>query len=125
MGERILIIEDNVSLVDMLRMVLERRNYDVITTASGQEGLTLVRKKKPDLIILDIGLPDADGYDICREIKSEPKTREIKILMLTGKGTVEDVEKGFEVAADAYLPKPFDMERLILKIQSLLKPPEK
>lgn len=120
MGKKILIVDDNLSIVQMVSMIFRRRNYVVFEAKNGVEGISIAKKEKPDLIILDVGLPDMTGYEVCKVIKENKKTTNARILMLTGKTLVKDVEQGFQVDADAYLLKPFVAERLVSKVEELL-----
>jgi DNA-binding response OmpR family regulator len=96
-------------------------NYDVVVAVNGQEGVKKARAEKPDLVLLDVMLPKIDGFEVCRIIKGEEATKRIPVLMLTSLSMVGDVEKAFAVGANDYLSKPFTNERLLAKVQSLLK----
>lgn len=120
MVKKILIIEDEPELVDMLRSRFELLDYVVDGASDGQVGLKKAKENKPDLILLDIMMPQMDGYDVCRTLKSDPKTEGIKIIILSAKVSDEDQKKGFECGADDYVTKPFDAPGLIKKIQSHL-----
>ena len=118
--KKILVVDDEVQLVDMVKMRLEANNYDVITAYDGQEALDKAHKEKPDLIILDLMLPKMDGYKVCRMLKFDEKYKSIPIVMFTARAQEEDEKVGMEVGADAYITKPFDPQLLLDKIQELV-----
>ncbi len=117
---RILVVEDQAAIINMLRMRLEANNYEVITAADGQEGLEKARKENPSLIILDIMLPKMNGYKVCQLLKADPKHRTIPIIISSGRTPQEIRKVGQEVGADAYVSKPFEAEVLLSKIKELL-----
>lgn len=121
MAKKILIVDDEPQMVDMLSMRLETSGYDIITAADGQAGLDKARKEKPDLIILDLMLPKMDGYKVCGLLKKDARFARIPIVIFTAKAQKEDMDIGKEVGADAYITKPFDAQALTLKIAELLK----
>ncbi len=118
---RILVVEDQASIVDMVRMRLEANNYEVITAGDGQEGLDKARKENPNLIILDVMLPKMDGYKVCKLLKADPRYKKIPIIISTGRTPQELKKLGKEVGADAYISKPFEAQLLLSKIKLLLE----
>ena len=118
---RILVVEDQAAIVDMVKMRLEANNYEVITAADGQEGLDKARKENPNLIILDIMLPKMDGYKVCKLLKADPRYKKIPIIISTGRTQQELKKLGKEVGADAYISKPFEAKLLLSKIKILLE----
>lgn len=119
--KRILVVEDQKAIINMLRMRLEANNYDVLTAGDGQEGLEKARKESPDLIILDIMLPKLNGYKVCQLLKTDPKHRTIPIIISSGRTPQEIRKVGQEVGADAYVSKPFEAGVLLSKIKELLE----
>jgi CheY-like chemotaxis protein len=117
---RILLVEDNELNRDMLSRRLSRRGYTVITAHDGEQGYTMGRTEAPDLILMDIGLPKMDGWQVTRLLKSSPETRQIPIIALTAHALLTDREKAREVGCDDYDTKPVEFERLMQKIESLL-----
>jgi len=115
---RILLIDDDQGLAPPLREFLSRFGLDLDAAHHPQEGLRLVRERAPDLVILDVMLPDIDGFEVCRIIRRES---EIPIIMLTARGEVTDRVVGLELGADDYLPKPFEPRELVARIQRILK----
>lgn len=117
---KILLVEDNEMNRDMLSRRLERRGYRVVTAESGEQGLSMARVEAPDLILMDITLPEMDGWEVARLLKAEDATRHIPIIALTARVLVSDQAKAFEVGCDDYDTKPVDFGRLSEKIGNLL-----
>ncbi|MBI5501307.1 MAG: response regulator [Deltaproteobacteria bacterium] len=118
---RILIVEDERDLQAVLEYNFRQAGHEVLQALRGEEGLRLARQHRPDLICLDIMLPDVPGTDICRQLKNDAATREIPVLMLTAKGEEIDRVVGFELGADDYVVKPFSVRELLLRIQAILR----
>lgn len=117
----ILVIDDDELVSQTLQRALKMYGYHVMVANSGIEGLQLARRHRPDLFILDIIMPGADGYQVCRQIRGDPLLKELPVLFLTAKGKDEDKIEGFRAGADDYLSKPFNMEELQLRIQAILR----
>ena len=120
MARTIFIADDELDFVSTLRSRLEFEGFVVTTAVDGKEALQRIPDEKPDLILLDIMMPTMNGYQVCRELKINPDTRRIPVLMLTAKSQESDKFWGKEAGADDYVTKPFDMEDLIEKIRGLL-----
>lgn len=116
----ILVVDDDAVTVDLVRAVLED-SYSVQVAALVAQGRAMVGRIKPDLIVLDRDLPDGDGLDLCRELRSAPATRSLPILMLTGRQHVADKVAGLKLGADDYLAKPFHTDELLARVQALLR----
>jgi CheY-like chemotaxis protein len=117
---KILLVEDNEMNRDMLSRRLLRRGYDIVTAESGERGLSLARQETPDLILMDITLPEMDGWEAARLLKTDERTRHIPIIALTARVLKSDQAKAFEVGCDDYDTKPVDFTRLTEKIGNLL-----
>ncbi len=117
----ILIIEDNADFRMLVKARLEMNGYEVITTQNGLEGLSATRKNKPDLILLDLMLPGMDGHRICRMIKFDQKLKDIPVIILTSRDTVEDAELARKFRADAYIIKTAKSEIILSAVKRLLK----
>jgi DNA-binding response OmpR family regulator len=117
----ILIIEDEKDIVDLIEYHLKQSGFSAISALDGSTGLERARKKRPNLIILDLMLPGMDGKDICRSLKSNPMTQSIPILMLTAKAEETDRLIGFELGADDYVTKPFSPKELVLRVKAILR----
>lgn len=120
MAKKILIVEDEDLIAQVLSIRLEGLGYKVVTASDGEEGLAAVRKEKPDLVILDIGLPRIDGTTLCELIKADAATKAVRIIMLTGKRLVGDMENAFSAGADFYVNKPYEWPRLLGHIRQLI-----
>ncbi len=120
-GEKILIIDDELHIVELLRYNLEANGYKVNFSLNGREGLNIAFDKKPDLILLDIMLPELDGFDVCKEIKRNKETESIPIIMLTAKGEEFDKILGLELGADDYITKPFSVRELLARIKAVMR----
>lgn len=118
--KKILIVDDEELIVKVLSLRLMNDGYKVFTAFDGNEGLDIAIKEKPDLAIIDIGLPKIDGNTLCELLKNDKRTKDIKIIVLTGKKLVGDIEKAFESGADAYISKPYDYSLLLSKIKKLI-----
>lgn len=119
--KRILIVDDEVQLVEMVKMRLEANGYETLAAYDGQAGLDMAKKERPDLIILDLMMPRMDGYKVCALLKRDSRYSKIPVLIFTAKAQEEDAKMSEEVGADAYLVKPFEPEALLGKISLLLK----
>lgn len=117
---KILLVEDNEMNRDMLTRRLQRRGYDIVTAETGEQGLSLARLESPDLILMDITLPEMDGWEVTRLLKTDENTRHIPIIALTARVLISDQAKAFEVGCNDYDTKPVDFARLTEKIGNLL-----
>jgi CheY-like chemotaxis protein len=117
---KILLVEDNEMNRDMLSRRLQRRGYCVVTAENGEQGLWMARRDAPNLILMDITLPEMDGWDVTRLLKADEITRHLPIIALTARVLVSDRAKAFEAGCDDYDTKPVDFNRLIEKIENLL-----
>ena len=122
---KILIVDDDTNISELISLYLNKEGYETSEVASGKLALEVFEEYKPDLVLLDIMLPGADGYDVCKEIR---KTNRTPIIMLTAKGEVFDKVLGLELGADDYMVKPFDPKELIARVKAVLRrniqPPE-
>jgi DNA-binding response OmpR family regulator len=120
-AETILVVDDEEDFVDILRQMLEPAGYRVVAAADGDEGLAVMRREAPSLMILDVNMPLKNGYEVCREVRTDPRFAELPILMLTIRNQDEEIVRGLEKGADDYLTKPFDRQVLLARIRHLLK----
>lgn len=118
--QKILIVEDEESLLKLESILLTSKGYDVRGVSNGQQALDAVEEDRPDLILLDIMLPEIDGFEVCQRIKDNPETKDIPIIMLTAKKSREDMARGEKVGADWYITKPFKSAMVIETIQRFL-----
>lgn len=117
---RLLVVEDDPDIGNMLRIFFSGRGYTVHVTSRGRDALTLTRQELPNLIILDIMLPDLDGYAVCKELRTVPRTSHVPIIFLTQKDERTDRITGLQLGVDDYITKPFDIEELELRIQNAI-----
>jgi len=118
---KIAIIDDEKALVETLKSFLEERGFSVISAYDGVSGLELIKREKPDIVILDITMPELDGRDVLIQLKKNEDTKSIPVIMLTVKSEPFDVDYGMELGADDYLPKPCEVHRLLKHIDAILK----
>lgn len=118
---RILIVEDDMDISNMLRIYFDSQGYEVLVASQGQEALDTCRLKLPSLVVLDIMLPDIDGYEVCRRLRNNLRTSHIPVLFLTQRDERSDKIAGLELGADDYITKPFDIEELKWRVQNALK----
>ncbi|HEX7507393.1 MAG TPA: response regulator transcription factor [Polyangia bacterium] len=118
---RILIVEDEADIRQILAYNLGQAGHEVCTADRGAVALDLARKERPDLVLLDLMLPDISGLEVCRQLKSDPALREVPVMMLTARSEEIDRVVGFELGADDYVVKPFSVRELILRVQAVLR----
>ena len=119
-SKKILLVDDEEDLVEIIRFPLELEGLDVLVSYNGEDALNQARKENPDLILLDLMLPKLDGYKVCRLLKFDERYKHIPILMLTAKSQEKDKLLGKETGADEYITKPFDIEYLIKRVKFYL-----
>jgi DNA-binding response OmpR family regulator len=117
---KILVVEDDVDISNMLRIYFSGQGYDVQVAPRGGDALSYTRKQLPHLIVLDIMLPDMDGYAVCKELRTATRTSHIPIIFLTQKDERSDKIAGLELGADDYITKPFDIEELKLRVHNAI-----
>jgi two-component system alkaline phosphatase synthesis response regulator PhoP len=125
MAKKILVIDDDPDLVEATSMILKSRHYEVVAAYGGVEGLEKAKAEKPDLIVLDVMMPDKDGYTLCKELKADPVLNAIPVLLLTAvvshiATTRFSHQMGMETEADDYMDKPVDPAELVKRIEVLL-----
>lgn len=118
---KLLLIDDEKEFVDTLAIRLEAKGYNIIKAFDGKEGLEKAHLEKPDLIILDVIMPEMSGFDVCEKLKIDPRFNKIPVILLTAKFQPSDIEFGKEMGAEAYLTKPIELDELSGKIAELLK----
>ncbi|MBI5527887.1 MAG: response regulator [Deltaproteobacteria bacterium] len=118
---RILIVEDESDLQKVLKFNLEREGFEVLQAFGGEDALRLAREHRPDMVLLDLMLPDLPGTGVCKALKADSKTKRIPVVILTAKGEEIDRVLGFELGADDYVVKPFSVRELLLRLRAVLK----
>ncbi len=121
---RILVVDDEPDLVELVRHRLARERYDVATAGDGEAALREVRRRVPDLVILDLMLPGIDGLEVCRKLRADPRTAAVPIVMLTAKAEETDVVVGLAQGADDYVRKPFSVKELVARVAARLRAAE-
>ena len=119
MAKRVLVVDDEQNIVDILRFNLEREGYEVITAEDGIQGLAMARSSDPDLILLDVMMPEMDGFQVCRELRREDKLT--PIIMLTAREEEADRVMGLELGADDYVSKPFSVRELMARVRTNIR----
>lgn len=129
MRQRVAIIEDESDIVEMVRYNFRKEGFEVESYARGREGLEALRRNPPDLLLLDIMLPDEDGISICRRVRADEKLKSLPVIFLTARGEEVDRIIGLEIGADDYVVKPFSPRELVARVKAILRrqarPPEK
>ena len=120
MSKKILIADDEPNIVAALEFLLQRSGYEVHVARDGDEALKLVEATHPDLVLLDVMMPQKSGYEVCKRMRERADWRHIKIIMLSAKGRDAEVNKGLSIGADHYITKPFSTQELMAKINGLL-----
>jgi DNA-binding response OmpR family regulator len=119
---RILCIEDEPEMIDLIRLILERKGFEVIGAVGGEEGLDAVRRDKPDLVLLDLMMPDVDGWEVYRQMKADAKLQDIPVVVVTAKAQSIDKVLGLHIAkVDDYVTKPFGPGDLVESVERVLK----
>jgi two-component system alkaline phosphatase synthesis response regulator PhoP len=121
MSDKILIVDDEPGITDLVGRALRQQGYKTICAADGDEALNMIFEELPDMVILDLMLPKMDGWEVCRRVKSDKKTKNIPVLMLTARNSAEDVVQGLDLGADDYMRKPFPLAELLARIRVLLR----
>ncbi|MBQ1234299.1 MAG: response regulator transcription factor [Oscillospiraceae bacterium] len=116
--EKIMIVDDDRNICELLRLYIEKDGFDAVIAHNGREALALLEKEKPDLMVLDVMMPELDGWQVCREVR---KSSDIPIIMLTAKSETFDKVLGLELGADDYVTKPFDSKEIVARIKAVLR----
>jgi DNA-binding response OmpR family regulator len=120
-GKTVVYIEDEQEMIDLVRLILSRRGFEVVGANGGREGLDLVRQKLPDLVLLDLMMPDMDGWDVYQQMKADANTRDISVIVVTAKAQSIDKVLGLHIAkVDDYVSKPFSPQELVESVEKVL-----
>ena len=119
--KHILVIEDDPDIVELLRYNLERESYRVTSAVTGSEGLAELQRERPDLVILDLMLPEISGFEVCRRLRKNSETESLPVIMLTARSEEADVIAGIELGADDYIKKPFSPRELVARVGAVLR----
>ncbi|HEY4898512.1 MAG TPA: response regulator [Candidatus Nanopelagicaceae bacterium] len=120
--QRILVIDDNADIRELVAFVLQKENYEVTTAPDGVSGLRLIKENKPDLILLDVMMPDFSGFEVLEAVRKDKdsKVQAIPVLMITSKSATVDIDQALELGANSYIVKPFRPTNLVQKVNALL-----
>jgi DNA-binding response OmpR family regulator len=121
--KRILVVDDDENILSLERTILEQKGFDVTTAGGGVEALKILGDQTFDLVLLDVMMPEVDGFTVCRKIKENPRTKELPVIFLTAKGGGEALAEGFESGAVMYINKPFTANKLLTIVNTMLDPP--
>ncbi|MDD5016207.1 MAG: response regulator, partial [Atribacterota bacterium] len=119
--EKILVVDDEKDIIELLQYNLEKEGYKISAVFSGEQCLENAKTELPDLILLDLMLPEIDGLDVCKFLKNNPQTSHIPIIMLTAKGEEPDIVLGLELGSDDYITKPFKIRELLARVKAVLR----
>jgi diguanylate cyclase (GGDEF)-like protein len=125
MSVKILIVDDDPDIRDVLKLTLSEENYEILEACDGEEALKIIHENQPDLILLDYKIPKVDGREVCRRIKKDLLLRHLPIIMVTGKGDINDKVCGIDAGADDYVVKPFEPKELMARIRMILRHTER
>jgi DNA-binding response OmpR family regulator len=118
---KVLVVDDEEYIQHILNFSFGAEGYDVVTAADGEEAIKMAKSEKPDIIVLDIMMPKMDGYEACKRLKTDPRTKNIPVILLTAKGREVDRKMGSQAGADDYVVKPFSPGRLIERVEGMMK----
>lgn len=119
---KVVCVEDEPEMIDLIRLILSRKGFEVIGADGGVKGLATIRKEKPDLVLLDLMMPEMDGWQVYQQLKAEPATAEIPVIVVTAKAQNIDKVLGLHIAkVDDYIPKPFSLQELVDRVEAVLK----
>lgn len=120
MSKRVLIVDDEPNILMSLDFLMKKNGFEVFVGRDGQEALDIINSEAIDLIVLDIMMPEVDGYEVCQHIRSSPSLRHMKVIFLSAKVKDTEVQKGYDVGADYYMTKPFSTRDLVKKVKELV-----
>jgi CheY-like chemotaxis protein len=123
MAKRILVVDDDENILSLERTILEQKGFHVTAAAGGAEALKCLSSDTYDLVLLDVMMPEVDGFTVCRRIKEDPRTRDLPVIFLTAKGGGEALAEGFESGAVMYINKPFTANKLLTIVNTMLDAP--
>lgn len=118
--KKILIVDDEPAILMSLDFLMKKEGFHVFIARDGEEALTIIKTENPDLIVLDIMMPNVDGYEVCRFVKNSPAYEKIKVIFLSAKTSKADIEKGYALGADGYVVKPFSTKELVKQVKQLI-----
>ncbi len=121
MSKKVLVVDDEPNIVLSVEFLMKRAGHEVVTAGDGEEALRVLAETKPDLMILDVMMPRKNGFEVCTDVRANPETADLPILMLSAKGREAEREKGLALGANAYITKPFSTHELVARVDELLR----
>jgi DNA-binding response OmpR family regulator len=118
--KRILLIDDHQTVFRLLEAIVRVKGHTLLYAENGQQGIVMARQEKPDMILLDVMMPDIDGFKVCQYLKENEETKEIPVMFLTARGAEDDLETGRRVGADGFMTKPFKTTEVLNQIEQML-----
>jgi DNA-binding response OmpR family regulator len=118
--KKILVVDDDPYILMSLEFLMKKNGFEVMVARNGSEALEIVEKQVPDIVLLDIMMPDVDGYAICKHIKTSKKLKEAKVVFMSAKSKETDIQKGYDLGASLYVTKPFSTRQLLKQVQELI-----
>jgi DNA-binding response OmpR family regulator len=122
MAKRVLVVDDEPNIVMSLRFLMEREGFQVEVAPTGEAALAALNQAPADLVLLDVMMPELDGFEVCQRIRNNPAWHQTKVIMLTAKGRDVERDKGLALGADAYVTKPFSTRELVARVKQMLEP---
>ncbi len=121
MGKRILVVDDEPNIVLSLEFLMKKAGFEVEVARNGQEALAAIARRPPDVLLLDVMMPEMDGFEVCERLRADPRGRATKVVMLTARGRDSERQRGLALGADAYVTKPFSTRELVARVRAMLE----
>ncbi len=121
MGKRILVVDDEPNIVLSLEFLMRKAGFEVEVARNGQEALAAIARQPPDVLLLDVMMPEMDGFEVCERLRADPRGRATKVVMLTARGRDSERQRGLALGADAYVTKPFSTRELVARVKAMLE----
>lgn len=120
MGKRVLVVDDEPNIVLSLEFLMKKAGFEVEVARNGQEALEAIARRPPDVLLLDVMMPEMDGFEVCERLRADPRGRATKVVMLTARGRDSERQRGLALGADAYVTKPFSTRELVERVKAML-----
>ncbi len=121
MGKRVLVVDDEPNIVLSLEFLMREAGFEVEIARNGQEALAAIARRPPDVLLLDVMMPEMDGFEVCERLRADPRGRATKVVMLTARGRDSERQRGLALGADAYVTKPFSTRDLVARVKAMLE----
>ncbi len=121
MGKRVLVVDDEPNIVLSLEFLMRKAGFEVEVARNGQEALEAIARRPPDVLLLDVMMPEMDGFEVCERLRADPRGRATKVVMLTARGRDSERQRGLALGADAYVTKPFSTRDLVARVKAMLE----